>query len=145
MDVSLVAKAFGTSRATIHRWLQRYRCEGEDGSDREPGSGRPRILEALTENDLRGIVLLPASNFQFETDLWTVKRLQAILVERYAIRISKDTVWRRLREAGLTYQKPERQYLEINEEVRDEWVRAEVPRIRRTARKFRAILYFQDE
>jgi len=145
MDVSLVAKAFGTSRATIHRWLQRYRCEGEDGLHRKPGSGRPRILEALTENDLRGIVLLPASNFQFETDLWTVKRLQAILVERYAIRISKDTVWRRLREAGLTYQKPERQYYELDERARQAWARREIPRIRRAVLEFRAILYFQDE
>ena len=30
--------------------------------------------------------------------------------------VSKDTIWRRLREAGLTYQKPEHQYYELDEE-----------------------------
>jgi transposase len=54
-------------------------------------------------------------------------------------------VWRRLREAGLTYQKPEREYYEIDEQARQQWLRYEVPRIRRAVRENRAILYFQDE
>ncbi len=58
---------------------------------------------------------------------------------------SRDTVWRRLREVGLTYQKPERQYFQIDEKARQEWLQTEVPKIRRTAAKYRAILYFQDE
>jgi len=52
---------------------------------------------------------------------------------------------RRLHEAGLTYQKPEREYFELSEEERQEWVRKEVPKIRRAVQKYRAILYFQDE
>jgi transposase len=67
------------------------------------------------------------------------------LVERFGVAISKDTVWRRLRDAGLTYQKPERQYWEADEKARQVWLRQEVPRIRKIVREFRAILYFQDE
>jgi len=52
---------------------------------------------------------------------------------------------RRLHEAGLTYQKPEREYFEATEEERQEWVRSELPKIRAAVRKYRAILYFQDE
>jgi transposase len=52
---------------------------------------------------------------------------------------------RRLHEAGLTYQKPEREYFELSEEERQEWVRVEVPKIRAAVRKHAAILYFQDE
>ena len=52
---------------------------------------------------------------------------------------------RRLHEAGLTYQKPEREYFELSEEERQEWVRTEVPKIRRAVKKYNAILYFQDE
>jgi hypothetical protein len=50
-----------------------------------------------------------------------------------------------LHEAGLTYQKPEREYFELSEEERQEWVRTEVPKIRAAVQKYRAILYFQDE
>jgi transposase len=52
---------------------------------------------------------------------------------------------RRLHEAGLSYQKPEREYFELSEEEREEWVRTDVPKIRRAVRKYHAILYFQDE
>ncbi|MCH7751305.1 MAG: hypothetical protein IH898_04005 [Planctomycetes bacterium] len=46
---------------------------------------------------------------------------------------------------GLTYQKPEREYYEIDEAARKKWLRYEVPKIRRAVEKHRGILYFQDE
>ena len=49
--------------------------------------------------------------------------------------VSKQTVMRRLHEAGLTYQKPEREYFELTAEERQEWVRTEVPKIRAAVRK----------
>jgi len=145
IGVAHVAEAYGVHRGTVHRWLVRYSLQGVQGLARQPGSGRPRKLTELGETDFRWLVLQPASAFGYETDLWTVGRLQVVLEEYLGIDLSKDTVWRRLREAGLTYQKPERQYWEADEEARQEWLRREVPRIRRIVRKFRAILYFQDE
>jgi transposase len=145
IGVTHVAEAYGVHRATLHRWLARYDLEGVKGLARRSGSGRPRKLTELGEADFRWLVLQPASAFGYETDLWTVGRLQVVLEGYVGIDLSRDTVWRRLREAGLTYQKPERHYWEADEEARQEWLRREVPRIRRTVRKFRAILYFQDE
>lgn len=143
--VGQAADAFGISRRTLQRWLTRYRNDGHDGLQRQPGSGRPRTLEELDEDDLRAIVLQPASTFGYETDLWTVGRLHGVIHGLYEVSVSRDTIWRRLREAGLTYQKPEREYHEIDEEARETWRRYEVPKIRRAVKKYRAILYFQDE
>lgn len=143
--VSNAADAFGITRRTLHRWLSRYESNGASGLKRSPGSGRPRTLEVMDEDELRAIVLQPASVFGYETDLWTVGRLHRIIRERYHVTVSRDTVWRRLREAGLTYQKPEREYCEIDEETRRRWHRHEVPKIRKCIQKYRAILYFQDE
>ena len=145
MSVGQVARAYGTHRTTVFRWMTRYDTEGTDGLQRRPGSGRPRLLEELDEEELQKLVLNPASKFGYETDLWTVRRLCTVIEEEYKVAVSKDTIWRRLREAGLTYQKPEREYHEINEEAREEWVRKEVPKIRETVKKHRAIPYFQDE
>jgi transposase len=139
------ADAFGVTSRTLHRWLRRYETDGNNGLERRQGSGRPRVLEELTEEELRNIVLRPASVFGYETDLWTVGRLHQVIQERHDIAVSRDTVWRRLREAGLTYQKPEREYYEVDHEARRQWQRVEVPRIRQCVRKYRAILYFQDE
>lgn len=141
--VGQVAESYNVDRTTIYRWASRFEELGD--LRRRPGSGRPRKLEELTETELREIVLNPASEYGFETDLWTVGRLRQVICEDFHMVISKNTVWRRLREAGLTYQKPEREYFEIDEETRRKWLRYEAPKIRRTVKKYRAILYFQDE
>jgi transposase len=143
--MSDIADAYGMNRSTIYRWLKRFEDAGEDGLQRRPTSGRPRKLEELTEEELREIVLQPASHFGYESDLWTVGRLHIVIEEQYRVCVSKDTIWRRLREAGLTYQKPEREYYELDEDSRQEWLRTDVPKIRETVEKYRAILYFQDE
>lgn len=140
-----VADAFGVDRTTLFRWVQRHRRHGDRGLQRRPGSGRPRLLADFDGLALNDIVLEPATEFGFETALWTVGRLRQVIRDHYGVTLSPDTVWRRLRDAGFTYQKPERRYFEINEEAREEWLRTEAPRIRAAVQEFRAILYFQDE
>jgi transposase len=146
LPVTTVAAAYGTDRSTIHRWITRYNAAGgPDGLIRAPVPGRPRKIEAIDRKALTAIVLAPATSYGYETDFWTTRRLMQVIEKQFAVRISKQTVMRRLHEAGLTYQKPEREYFELSEEERTEWVRTQVPRIRRTVRKYKAILYFQDE
>ena len=98
--MSDVADAYGTNRSTVSRWVKRYHTEGVEGLERRATSGRPRKLEELTEEELLAIVLQPASHFGYETDLWTVGRLHSVIEDQCLVTVSKDTVWRRLREAG---------------------------------------------
>jgi transposase len=140
-----VAEIFGVDRVTLYRWVRRFQEHGDDGLRRKRGSGRPRLLTDFDDLALNDVVLEPASEFGFETDLWTVRRLRQVIEEQYGVALSRNTVWRRLRDAGFTYQKPERRYFELNEEARQEWMRDQAPLIRAAVREFRAILYFQDE
>lgn len=144
--ITQVAKAYHSDRCTIHRWVQCYQETGdESGLQRRPVSGRPRKLEQLSEYNLKRLVLAPASRYGFETDLWTVSRLHAVLSERLGEDVSEDTVWRRLREAGLTWQAPVREYFEVDPEQRRIWQEETLPLIRETVQENRAILYCQDE
>ena len=145
MCKTAVAAAYGVDRKTVSRWVVRFRHGGEDALLRQVGSGRPRKLEDLTESQLRQIVLAGACAYEFETDLWTVSRLRRVIADEFRISVSKNTIWLRLCDAGLTYQKPEREYYEIDEATRKKWLRYEVPKIRRAIKKHRGILYFQDE
>ena len=145
MTRTSVAVAYGVDRRTITRWMDRFEDAGGDGLLRQAGSGRPRKLEDLAEEDLLQIVIGGAMKFGFETDLWTVGRLRRVIADEFQIHVSKNTVWRRLRDAGLTCQKPEREYYEIDAATRKKWLRYEVPKIRRAVKKHRGILYFQDE
>ena len=145
LPVTVVAQAYGTDRSTVHRWISRYHDTGESGLVRRAVSGRPRKLAEVDQDALKKIVLAPASEYGFETDFWTTRRLIQVFQSEFEVVVSKQTVMRRLHEAGLSYQKPEREYFELSEEERDEWIRTDVPKIRRAVRKYRAILYFQDE
>lgn len=145
LPVGDVATAYGVDRRTISRWVTQFETFGESGLVRKLGSGRPRKLDELSVDELRATVLRGAMAFGFETDLWTVGRMRWVIAEQFGVQLSKNTVWRRLRDAGLTYQKPEREYYEIDEATRTKWLRYEAPKIRRAVQKHRAILYFQDE
>jgi len=145
MTVSEVAQAYGTDRTTLHRWLARFDAEGHRGLQRRPVPGRPRKVARLDTATLASIVMSPASSFGFETDFWTTPRLIQIIASEFGVSVSKQTIMRRLHEAGMSYQKPERQYFELSEEERRAWRRYELPKIRRAVRENKAILYFQDE
>lgn len=144
--ITQVASAFRVDRTTIHRWLRRHQDAGGDtGLQRRPVSGRPRKLQCISEHNLKRIVLAPASRFGFETDLWTVSRLHAVLVDRFNEDVSEDTVWRRLRDMGLTWQTPEREYFQADAQERQQWQRETLPKIRETLENTGGILYCQDE
>lgn len=145
LPLTRVAETFHVDRTTLYRWTVRFRAFGASGLHRQVGSGRPRKLADLDGSAWRAVILQPATRFGFETDLWTVRRVRQVIEEDRGIVVSDDTVWRRLREAGLTYQKPERRYFEIDRAAREDWLRIEVPKIRAAVRKFKAILYFEDE
>ena len=146
MAVAEVAKAYQANRSTVHRWVSRYKTQNDNkGLLRQPVSGRPRILGEISDRQLLSIVLKPASRFGYETDFWTCPRLCRVIKQQFKVTPSRWTVWRWLRDSGLTYQKPERKYFEATEEKRQEWIKKELPRIRRAVKKYRAILYFQDE
>jgi transposase len=140
-----VSSAFGVNRTTLYCCLEKFEQGGCDSLLRQEGSGRPRLLEDISETDLMDIVLEAATQFGFESDLWTVGRLHQVIAKQFQVEVSKNTIWRRLVEAGLTYQKPERRYYEADEEIRKHWRRYEVPKIKRCVAKNKAILYFQDE
>jgi transposase len=145
VPVTEVAQAYGTDRTTVHRWLARFEAEGDAGLQRRPVPGRPRKMASWDAAALKAIVMSPASHFGYETDFWTTRRLIQVVWSELGVTVSKQTMMRRLHEAGLSYQKPEREYFELSEEERAAWRRRELPKIRRAVRENKAILYFQDE
>jgi transposase len=146
LSMPIVAKAYQVNRSTVLRWVERYENEGcNDGLIRKPVSGRPRLFAEISDRKLLSIVLKPASSLGYETDFWTCGRLCHVFRKTFGIKSSKWTIWRWLRDVGLTYQKPQRQYFEASEKDRKEWLKKELPKIRRTVKKHNAILYFEDE
>jgi transposase len=81
-------------------------------------SGRPKKLEEVDAEALQTIVLAPASEYGYETDFWTTRRLVQVIESEFRVKLSKQTILRRLHAAGLSYQKPEREYFQVSEQER---------------------------
>jgi transposase len=71
--------------------------------------------------------------------------VRSLLRGQKGICVHQVTVWRYLRRCGLTWQKPERRYIEQNQELVTRWLEEEWPEIEQWVKKKRAILYFEDE
>jgi len=146
VSVSNVSKCYGINPSTIHHWHRKYK-ERNKYTDlkTKQRTGRPRCLKRDDLKEFKKDILNPASKFGFETDFWTSHRLIQRLDEKYRIFVSKATMWRRLKEANLTYIKPEQRYYESDKKAQHQWIINELPIIKRIAKKHNAILYFEDE
>ena len=137
-----VCEAYDIDRSTLYRWRSKIGQKRKfDALQRAPVSGRPRLLSHDQVKYIKGIILNPASKYGFETDFWTCRRLIQAIKRELKFSVSQPTMWRMLREAELTYKKPERQYFQASEKLRRKWLEEELPQILETAKKYRAILY----
>lgn len=141
-----ISKTYNVNRSTVYRWIEKYnQGKSFDNLKRKPVSGRPSKIHDSILDDILDTILQPASNFGFETDFWTCRRIGQILEEKFKLTLTRQTVWRKLRALGLTYQKPEKRFKEADEDKRQEWIEKALPEILETVDKYKAILYFEDE
>lgn len=144
-----VAKIFGVSRRTLTYWMKRDRGDPQSGLERRrnPGSARPRKAPSVDPNYLIRLTASDATQYGFDSNLWTARRVKQVLDCTPETRLSRSVVHERLRDAKLTWQKPRRQYFDEggDEERRRQWLAEEWPEIKATAAQYRAILYFEDE
>ena len=147
--VTQVAKIFGVARRTLNYWLERERDDPENGLRRrnDPGSARPRKAPQVDSRFLIRLTASDATDYGFDSNLWTARRVGQVLARSPKTRLSRSVVKERLQEAKLTWQKPRRQYIDEDgdEAKRREWLAEDGPLINETATKHRAILYFEDE
>ena len=111
LPAGVVSRSFGVNRSTLYRWKIRLKNEGPEGLERRDGSGRPRSIDPEEGSALLDLILDSALDYGFETDFWTCRRILSVAKDQCGIDVSKWTVWRRLREADLTYKKPERKWI----------------------------------
>ena len=141
------ARVFGVARGTISRWMGLVERVGRRGLQARR-RGRPpvsRLAPLQAATTVRHILSGCPEQLRLPFALWTREAVQALLLQKFALKVSVWTVGRYLRAWGLTPQKPVRRAYEQNPVAVQKWLAEEYPAIRAEARRFRAQIHWLDE
>jgi len=127
-----VARTLGVSRQTISRWHARWSGEGTASLRSRGAPGRtPRLSDAQLEQAEQAL-LEGAKAHGFDTDLWTLDRVAAVIWRLTGVGHHPAHVWRVLRHRlDWSLQRPARRAVERDEQAIRQWVAADWPRIKK--------------
>src|SRR5215469_1177510 len=144
--VGEIAKLLGVHWGSVSRWLTKWRRDGQRALKERKATGRPPKLDCKRHGKaILNLVEHPATEYGYEHPLWTCQRIRQVISAELDLVVSVPTLWRELKKLKLSCQKPERRALEQDPKARARWIATEWPRIKRLARKQRALLFFEDE
>jgi transposase len=126
-----VALAVGVARQTIYTWKKLLDEGGINALREVPGRGRPAQLNAQQLAAVRAAVLQNPTEHGFGTELWTLKRVGAVIERLHGVRFSQTQVWRILGSLGFSPQKPEKRAIERNEDAVRSWKRSTWPALKK--------------
>ena len=129
-----VARRVGVSLTSVCRWRQAVQERGPSALKAKPASGRPRKLADDDCARLLDLLVKGAAAYGFPNDLWTLKRIAAVIRREFGIRYHPNHLWRLLRRAGWSCQVPERRAIQRDEEAIAHWKRHRWPHIKKGAR-----------
>jgi transposase len=127
-----VACALGVSRQSAHIWHARFEQGGVAALRSRGPTGPDPKLSAAQLAKVEEALLGGAMANGFDTDLWTLERIAAVICQLTGVRYHPGHVWVILRRRlGWTLQRPERRASERDEEAITRWVQQEWPRIKK--------------
>ncbi|MDT8843300.1 IS630 family transposase [Paraburkholderia fungorum] len=140
-----VALAVGVARQTVYTWKRLLDEGGIDALREVPERGRPAQLDEQQLAAVRATLLQSPTEHGFGTELWTLKRVGAVIERVHGIRFSQTQVWRILGSLGFSPQKPEKRAIERNEDAVRNWKRRTWPALKKKPRRESRLIVFVDE
>lgn len=116
---------------TVQRWWKLYRDHGDEGLRSKKATGRPRRLSEKDSKKLAQILIKGAVKAGFTNELWTSKRVLAVIKKEFGVSYHANHLPRLLRSLGFTPQRPQREAAEKNQEQINKWVRYQWTRIKK--------------
>jgi transposase len=127
-----IAAALGVTPGAVSQWLKRGRAGGVAQLRRQPPPGaQPRLSpEQLTE--LRELLAQGAEAFGFIGQVWTSKRVAAVIKRFLGVTYHRAHVSRLLRTLGFSVQKPIVRAAQRDDAVIAAWWDARWPALKKT-------------
>lgn len=101
-----IAAALAVSRAAVSGWLKRARAGGVEALRRRPAPGPARKLTDEQRAALPDLLAKGAEAYGFVGQVWTTKRVAAVIRRIFGVGYHPAHISRLLRQEGLSVQKP---------------------------------------
>jgi transposase len=111
----------GRQPGRVSQWLKRAREGGVEALYSQPPPGPTPRLPAEQFAQLPGLLARGAEAFGFIGEVWTAKRIAAVIREEFGVRYYPDHVGRLLRAAGWSPQKPIHRATQRDEAAIERW------------------------
>ncbi len=118
-----VALAVGVARQTVYTWKGLLDDGGIDALRAVPEQGRPPRLDEAQLAQVRAALVQGPTKHGFETELWTLKRVGALVERLHGVRFGQTRVWRLLGRMSFSPQKPDKRAIERDEDAVRHWKR----------------------
>jgi transposase len=130
-----IAAALGVSKGAVSQWLKRAREGGAESLYSQPPPGPTPRLTTEQLAQLPHLLDLGAEAFGFIGEVWTAKRVAAVIQEEFGVRYHPDHVGRLLRAAGWSPQKPIRRATQRDEAAIERWTTERWPALQAKSRR----------
>ncbi len=142
LSVDLIASIFRIHRGTLYTWLKWYRKDGDQALDTRKAPGAAPIITPKIELWLKRIILhsTPADH-GFDTELWTLKILAALLKTTFGITVYESTICNHLHRLQLSCQAPQYRSDHYDPEEVEQYLNVKWPLIQGVADKLGADIF----
>ena len=127
-----VARRVQASVSSVSQWRAAWMEGGEAALAPKPVPGPRRKLTDEQCTQLLELLLQGASAYGFPNELWTLKRIAAVIQVEFGARYHPSHVWKLLHRLGWSCQVPDSRPIERDEQAIAHWRRYKWPAIKKS-------------
>lgn len=126
-----IAAALGVTPGAVSQWIARGNSGGVDALRTPPRSGATPKLTDEQRKRLPDLLLRGAEAYGFLGDVWTQKRIAALIKREFGVSYHPDHIGRLLRAIGWSVQKPLERATERNDAAIERWRAEKWPELKK--------------
>lgn len=126
-----VARRLRVTPAAVNGWYHAWKDKGIRGLKSKGQTGFPSLLTERDRAKLKNAIIKGATKYGYETDLWTLERISAVMRKITKKSFGATWTWHIVTQLGFTCQKPERKSKERDETAIRRWREVTFPRLKK--------------
>jgi transposase len=130
-----IARRFKATPAAVSYWHAKWKKKGILGLKSKGPTGFASELTQENKILFKKAIIKGPLQYGYETDLWTLPKLSAVLRKVTGFRCSEVWTWHIVRNLGFTPQKPQIKARERDEKAIAEWKTTTLPGLKKMGRK----------